>query len=158
MEIRALYHTGFVVTDLDRSLRFYTEVLGMRIERPPTELSGDWISTVVGYPGAHLRSAFVGIGDGHSIELIQYLAPKGSQAPASTERSRVGAAHCGMLVDDARAWYDRLKSAGVVVIGPPSLRDVEFPWARYAFYFQDPDGNWLEFAERGTKPAGSRAN
>ncbi|MBI4304906.1 MAG: VOC family protein [Chloroflexi bacterium] len=158
MEIRALYHTGFVVAHLDRSLKFYTEVLGMRVERPPTELEGEWISTVVGYKGARLRSAFVGIGDGHSIELIQYLAPKGTDGTVERERNRVGSSHCGMLVDDVRSWYDRVRDAGAAVTGPPSLRDVEFPWARYAFYFQDPDGNWLEFAERAPKPADSRAN
>ena len=158
MEIKALYHTGFVVGDLDRSLRFYTEVLGMRVERPATELSGDWISNVVGYPGTRLRSAFVGIGDGHSIELLQYLSPPGASGPNPPDRNRVGAAHAGMLVDDVRAWYERLRAAGVTVAGPPSLRDAEFPWARYAIYFRDPDGNWLELVERAPRPAGSQAN
>jgi catechol 2,3-dioxygenase-like lactoylglutathione lyase family enzyme len=158
MKIRALYHTGFVVSDLERSVAFYTGVLGMRLERPPTELSGEWISNVVGYPGTRLRSAFVGIGDGHSIELIQYLSPAGPRTPHPPDRNRVGAAHAGMVVDDAGAWYERLRSAGVEVLGPPALRDVEYPWARYAFYFRDPDGNWLEFAERAPKPEGSKAN
>ena len=158
MEIKALYHTGFVVSDLERSVAFYTGVLGMRVERPPTELAGEWISGVVGYPRTRLRSAFVGIGDGHSIELLQYLSPAGSRAPNPPDRNRVGAAHAGMIVDDANGWYRRLRSAGVEVIGPPSLRDVEYPWARYAFYFRDPDGNWLEFAERAPRPEGSKAN
>ncbi|MBI4220877.1 MAG: VOC family protein [Chloroflexi bacterium] len=158
MEIKGLYHTGFVVSDLERSVAFYTGVLGMRVERPPTELSGEWISGVVGYPGTRLRSAFVGIGDGHSIELLQYMSPPGSRAPDPADRNRVGAAHAGMIVDDARGWYERLKAARGEVLGPPALRDVEYPWARDAFYFREPDGNWLEFAERAPKPAGSAAN
>ncbi|MBI2966089.1 MAG: VOC family protein [Chloroflexi bacterium] len=158
MEIKGLYHTGFVVSDLERTLAFYTGVLKMRVERPPTELSGEWISDVVGYPGTRLRSAFVGIGDGHSIELLQYLSPPGSRVPNPADRNRVGASHAGMIVDDARGWYERLKAAGVETLGPPALRDVEYPWARYAFYFRDPDGNWLEFAERAPRPAGSKAN
>jgi lactoylglutathione lyase len=158
LEIKGLYHTGFVVSDLERSVAFYTDVLGMRVERPPTELSGEWISGVVGYPGTRLRSAFVGVGDGHSIELLQYLTPAGSRSPAPAGRNRVGAAHAGMVVDDACGWYERLKAAGVEVLAPPALRDVEYPWARYAFYFRDPDGNWLEFAERAPRPAESKAN
>ena len=158
MLIQALYHTGLIVADLDRSLAFYTGVLGMRVERGPSELSGDWISAVVGYRGARIRLAFVGVGDGHSIELIQYLSPAGSRVPAPAERNRVGATHVGMMVDDARAWYEHLRSAGIEVTGEPTLRDVEFPWARYAFYFRDPDGNWLEFAERAPRPQGSRSN
>lgn len=157
MRIQALYHTGFIVSDLERSLAFYRDLLGMRVERPPTELVGEWISAVVGYEGARIRSAYVGIGDGHSIELIQYLSPY-PKPSAGADRARIGAAHAGMLVDDVRAWYDKLRSAGVTVTGPPALRDVAFPWARYAIYFQDPDGNWLEFAERGPKPPDSRAN
>lgn len=158
MEIKGLYHTGFVVSDLERSLRFYTEVLGMRVERPATELSGPWISSVVGHPGTRLRSAFVGVGDGHSIELLQYLSPPSVNVAPPAGRNRVGASHAGMLVDDVHAWYERLRTAVATVTGPPTLRDADYPWARYAIYFQDPDGNWLEFVERAPKPAGSTAN
>ena len=69
--------------------------------------------------------------------------------------NRVGSAHCGMLVDNVRQWYEHLKANGVRVTGPPTLRDVGYPWGRYAVYFQDPDGNWLEFAERAPRPEGS---
>lgn len=157
MHIQALYHTGFIVSDLERAVAFYRDLLGMRVERPPTELVGEWISGVVGYPGTRIKSAYVGVGDGHSIELIQYLTPYPGPS-AGPARNRIGAAHAGMLVDDVRGWYEKLVAAGVTVTGPPALRDLAFPWARYAIYFQDPDGNWLEFAERGPRPPGSRAN
>ncbi len=63
-----------------------------------------------------------------------------------------------MIADDVQGWYERLKEAGLNVMGPPVLRDAQYPWARYAFYFQDPDGNWLEFVERGPRPEGSTEN
>ena len=146
MQIHNLYHTGFIVSDIERSVDFYTRVLGMRVERKPTDAGGPWLGAVVGYPDVKLRIAFVGPGTGHSIELIQYVEPSGGKRQDIDARNVVGAAHCGMVVDDVRAWYDRLKAEGVRVMGEPTLRDVEFPWARYAFYFQDPDGHKLELA------------
>ncbi len=158
MEIETIYHSGLIVSDLDRSVKFYSEVLGLNVERQPTESSGQWISSVVGYEDVRIRLAFVGMGDGHSLELIQYLAPKGGQGPGAYERNDVGATHVGMIVDDAHAWYEHLRANGVSLFGPPALRDAEFPWARHALYFQDPDGHWLELVERAPRPEGAGGN
>jgi glyoxylase I family protein len=158
MRINSIYHTGFVVRDIERSIRFYTEVLGLNLERAPSEASGEWISSVVGYDNVRLKLAFVGPGDGHSIELIQYIEPPGSPGPNTMERKDVGAAHAGMLVDDLLAWRSRLQEHGITFHSRPLLRDVAFPWARHAVYFQDPDGNWLELVERAPRPSGASGN
>ena len=63
-----------------------------------------------------------------------------------------------MVVDDVPVWRERLEAEGINVFGPKYERDLEYPWARYAIYFQDPDGNWLEMVSRDHKPAGSTAN
>ena len=158
MKIIQPYHTGFVVSDMERSIKFYTEVLNMKVERQPTTVSSEWLAKVVGYDEVSITLAMVGVGSGTSIELLEYKEPRGGKRRDLDDRNRVGSAHCGMQVDDVRAWFERLKSKGVRVTGPPMLRDVPFPWGRYAFYFQDPDGNWLEFAERSPKPEGSTEN
>ena len=158
MEIESLYHTGLVVSDLDRALEFYTGMLGLNVERSAAEQSSEWIARVVGFDSATLRMAYVGAGSGHSFELIEYVDPPGSSGPNPTPRNDVGAAHVGMIVDDVRGWYEKLAAAGVRVTGPPTLRDTEYPWARFAFYFQDPDGNWLEMVERAPRPEGSEQN
>ena len=158
MEILGLYHTGLVVANLDHAIEFYTGTLGLDVERPATEQSSDWIARVVGFSSARMRMAYVGAGTGHSFELIEYLEPEGSKEVNSVERNSVGASHVGMVVDDVLAWYKKLEEAGVRVTGPPTKRDVEYPWATYAFYFQDPDGNWLEMVERASRPEGSDQN
>ncbi len=158
MKIITPYHTGFVVSDMDRSIKFYTEVLGMRVERQPTTVSSEWLAGVVGYDKVTITLAMVGVGSGTSIELLQYIEPAGGKRHDLGDRNSVGSSHCGMLVDDVCAWYEKLKAKGIRMTGPPMLRDVPFPWGRYAFYFQDPDGNWLEFAERSPKPEGSTEN
>ncbi|MDA1297236.1 MAG: VOC family protein [Chloroflexi bacterium] len=158
MHIESIYHTGFVVRDLQRSLEFYTGLLGMRVERGPAESDSPWLAEVVGYPSVRMRMAYVGVGDGHSIELIEYIEPSGEPQPGLYDRNRPGSAHAAMVVDDVRVWRERLEAQRIIVFGPRQVREMEFPWARLAIYFQDPDGNWLEMVERGPKPEGSLEN
>ena len=73
MSIQSIYHTGFVVRNLERSLEFYTGLLGMRIERGPAESDSPWLAQVVSYTSVRMKMAYVGVGDGHSIELIEYI-------------------------------------------------------------------------------------
>ena len=42
--------------------------------------------------------------------------------------------------------------------GEPTLREKPYPWARYAIYIQDPDGNVIEMTERDEKPVGNLEN
>lgn len=158
MSIQSIYHTGFVVRDLERSLEFYTGLLGMRIERGPAESDSPWLAEVVGYPSVRMKMAYVGVGDGHSIELIEYIEPFGTPQPGIKDRNRPGSAHAAMVVDDVTRWREKLEVARFTVFGPREIRDLEYPWARLAIYFQDPDGNWLEMVERNPKPEGSTEN
>ena len=156
--VHSIYHTGFVVENLNRALEFYTQVLGMDIEREPTLSDTPWISEVVGYKGVIMRQAYVGVGDGHSIELIEYIHPRGEVRSDQIDRNRQGSAHAAMLVYDVPAWRERIEASGIKVFGPKYERDLEYPWARYAIYFQDLDGNWLEMVSRDSKPENSKAN
>ncbi len=158
MKIQTIYHTGFIVEDLDRALEFYTDLLGMAIEREPAVSDTPWIAEVVGYEKVEMRMAYVGVGDGHSIELIEYIFPRGDVRSDQFERNKPGSAHAAMVVDDVPAWRERLEAEGIKVFGPTEERDLEYPWARHAFYFQDPDGNWLEMVSRDPKPEGSTDN
>ena len=155
MGVETIYHTGIVVSDLERSLRFYMETLGLTIERPTREITGEWISAVTGHADTSLRMVWVGTGDGYSIELLEYRQPPGDKGPNERGGNDVGAMHVGMIVDDVHAWYARLSAQGVTFAGPPPPKqDAKFPWARCAAYLQDPDGNWLELLEREPVPTG----
>jgi len=158
LKVQTIYHTGFIVENLDKALDFYTNTLQMKVEREPAISETSWISEVVGYENVKMRQAYVGVGDGHSIELIEYIRPKGEVRSDQFERNKPGSAHAAMIVDDIPAWREKLESDGVKVFGPEYERDLEYPWARYAIYFQDPDGNWLEMVSRNPKPADSNAN
>ena len=155
MEVEWMNHTGFVVSDMDRSLEFYQDLLGLKQERNQI-LEGEFISGLVGYPDARLHIVYLGTGDlRHSVELIQYLNPAGTPA-AMPERHQVGASHLGVIVDDLDAFYAELSSRGVRFVSPPAIRPgTVYPMASKGCYMQDPDGNWLELLERPTAPEGT---
>ncbi len=154
MTVQSIYHVGVVVSDLERSLEWYTNVLGLEVERPTRELTGDWISQVTGFENTRMKMAWVGTGGECSIELNEYVEPAGESGPADRDRNDVGTSHVGLEVDDVHAWYDRLSAAGVEFAGPPppKLPNVTYPWARCAVYLRDPDGNLLELLERDPRP------
>ena len=155
MEVEWMNHTGFVVSDMERALEFYQDLLGLKQERNQI-LEGEFISELVGYPDARLHIVYLGTGDlRHSVELIQYLNPAGTTA-AMPERHQVGASHLGVIVDDLDAFYAELSSRGVRFVSPPAIRPgAVYPMASKGCYMQDPDGNWLELLERPPAPEGT---
>ena len=155
MEVEWMNHTGFVVSDMERSRAFYRDLLGLTEERDQI-LEGEFISELVGYPDARLHIVYLGPGDmRHSVELIQYLNPPGD-AVSLPQRHQVGATHLGVIVDDLGAFYQQLSAKGVSFVSPPAIRPgAVYPMARKGCYMQDPDGNWLELLERPPADAGN---
>ena len=145
MKLEWMNHTGFVVSDMERALAFYRDLLGMKEERNGVR-EGEFISKLTGYPNAKLHIVYLGTGDlKHSVELVQYLNPPGGTIDRSG-RNDVGAAHLGIIVDDLDSLYQDLAAKGVAFVNPPSVQP-DALYARKACYLKDPDGNWLEFIE-----------
>ena len=99
--IKQLHHTGFVVTDRDKSVAFYRDVVGLKLIAE-YERIGPGIDAVIGYENTHLIIANLDLGGGHILELIQYLNPPPSERP-TTERNVIGTPHVAILVDDIEA-------------------------------------------------------
>ena len=139
--ITGMNHTGFVVRDIDKSLEFYRDVAGLEVVRT-VDRDGGPISELLGYDHVHLTGAILSVGNGHLLELLQYLQPEGEDRH-SEERSTLGASHLAFDVDDIEQTYQDLISRGAQKLNPP----VEMQPGRKACYLQDPDGNWLELIE-----------
>lgn len=135
--ITAHNHTSFTVSDLERSKDFYMNALGMKLERQ-FEAQGPGIEAIVGFPGAHLRIAFVAL-DNFRLELIEYASPRGVKLDMST--NNVGSAHIAFSTDDVDRMYEELKAKGVRFKGAPMRSRPDRP--RVA-YFLDPDDYTLE--------------
>ena len=143
--LKSFYDTGFVLKDLDASARFYSDVLGMQIgER--FERQGEFVEQVLAFPGAHIDRAMLDKGEGHKLELIQYLSPP--SGPGGVERNDLGAAHLAFFVEDLDRFYAETSQKGLKYNNPPAgNHDANGNVSMKACYAQDPDGNWLEFVE-----------
>jgi len=138
-------HTSFTVSNLDRSVAFFTEALGFDlISRAPRDSA--IIEQITGVRGAQLDVAYVQ-GPGHRLEQIQYLAP--------AEKGRVralpcdtGFAHIAYDVDDIDAAIAASKAHGVLPIGEPVAIDKGPNKGGRVVYLRDPDDVTIEYIEK----------
>jgi catechol-2,3-dioxygenase len=123
--VKELGHVVLYVRDLDRSVRFYRDVLGWRQLVPEATL---------GVPAA----MFSGGRTHHELLLIEVGA---DAAPIPAGR-RVGLYHFGLKVgdtdDELRAALARLQAAGVQMVGTADHG------MTHSLYIADPDGNEIE--------------
>ena len=142
----SLLHTGLTVRDLDRSLGFYRDLLGMEVVMAQ-EKQGGYLAAIVGYEGARVRMAHLAFpGDAHRIELFQYLEPPGRGDPG--EPLDVGITHVCLLVEDLRAMHERLSEAGIDFYSAPVEVDTGANAGGLCLYLRDPDGITLELFQR----------
>ena len=73
--MKGLHHVGITVADLDASIRFYHDVLGLEFANEPSPwFDGEELSRAVGVPGAALRQVSLLVGD-TTLELLKYRSP-----------------------------------------------------------------------------------
>ena len=140
--IKGIEHVGLSVTNLERSIAFYRDVIGFTvmkiIECPPEMRLGD----VVGLPGcrariAHLRS------DMGMLELFEYQDPNGRPIPRDRSQADAGFSHVGIASTDVQADYQLLRSAGVKFLHEP----IEFRPKVWIAYFLGPDSEVCEIRQ-----------
>jgi catechol 2,3-dioxygenase-like lactoylglutathione lyase family enzyme len=138
----SLQHTGLTVRDLERSLAFYRDVLGMELVFRQ-EKQGGYLAEIVGYPDAHVRMAHVAFpGDTHRVELFEYVTPPPRGRPG--EPRDVGITHVCVVVEDIESLYGRLVDAGVDFYSAPVAVDTGANAGGRGVYLHDPDGVTLE--------------
>lgn len=148
LTVTAVDTIGITVGNMDRSVDFYTRVLDF--ERvSDVEVSGREYELLSGVFGARMRVVRLRLGD-ESIELTEYLAPKGRPVPADMRPNDRAFQHAAIIVSDMAAAYRRLRTSAVehASTGPQRLPDWN-PNAGgiSAFYFRDPDRHFLEILQ-----------
>jgi catechol 2,3-dioxygenase-like lactoylglutathione lyase family enzyme len=136
---------GMTVSDMESALAFYTGVLPF-ITLADTEKAGRDEELLTGVFGARTRTVKLALG-GESIELTEFLAPKGRPYPADTRGNDRWFQHIAIIVSDMDRAYAWLTERGArhASTGPQTLPDWN-PNAGgiRAYYFRDPDGHFLE--------------
>jgi catechol 2,3-dioxygenase-like lactoylglutathione lyase family enzyme len=143
-------HTAIVVGDTAASLRFYHDLLGLRIAGE-SENYGTEQEHLNGVFGARLRITGLRAAAGPGIELLQYLSPGDGRPIPADERSN-DLAHWQAALDvagDLNAAARALISAGAPLVSPGV---VDLPGSQLGFrrglLARDPDGHVLQLIER----------
>lgn len=146
-QILGLHHTGFMVSNLDRSLSFYLDALGAELIVEAAPPAGGYIADMLGYRGARVRLAQVKLpGCTHLLELMQLEEPPGIAAPI--EPRTVGCAHLCIIVADIVDTWQRLKACGVQFVSEPVQMTAGANAGGWGVYARDPDGIIVQLAQR----------
>jgi catechol 2,3-dioxygenase-like lactoylglutathione lyase family enzyme len=153
---------GMTVSDVDRSVEFYSKVLSFE-KVSEVEVAGPTFERLQGVFGLRLHVVRMKLGE-QTIELTEYLAPRGRPYPADTRSNDRWFQHIAIIVSDMDKAYRWLREHKVehASSGPQRLPD----WNKNAggiraFYFRDPDRHYLEvleFPEGKGDPKWKRSN
>ena len=106
--VNAVSAVGMTVADLDRSVDFFTRVLGFK-RISDIEVYGDEYEKLQGVFGLRMRVARLKLGD-ETIELTQYLAPEGRPIPSDWRSNDHSFQHIAIVVSDMDKAYQHLRS------------------------------------------------
>lgn len=148
--LRGVFHFSFTVSDLDRSVAFYRDLLGLELVHTQ-EQDNAYTRRLVGFPAAALRVAQLAVPgqprgiSTHDLELVEYVRPQGVRREGRINDP--GAAHLAFTVTDAWAAYERLTGAAVRFVSSPNAITAGVNVGGYACYFYDPDEIVLELLQ-----------
>jgi glyoxylase I family protein len=142
--IRAVDHTGITVSNLERSLAFWRDVLGFELSHRPHQ-TGELANEITGVPGAEISIAVLK-GYGHKIELLQYLAPPGRRK-IDLRPCDVGFVHVALAVDNLDAVLNTIAASGWKAAGKPQTLATGPNAGKRVIYVRDPDGTTIEFMQ-----------
>jgi lactoylglutathione lyase len=126
MAVRKIEHVGIMVKDLEKSIAFYREVIGLELISTLTHTNESLKLAFLGFPRAKETQ----------VELIQGY---NDQLP---QEGKVH--HLAFTVDDIKKEWDRLKQLNISFIDDEI---VSLPNGSKYFFFHGPDGEWIEFFE-----------
>jgi len=151
--IRGLWHVSFTVSNLEASVKWYTEVLGLEYVRSQ-EQANAYTDRLVGFKDARLKVAQLRVpGETiplsfHHIELVEYVNPRPSNTPCALDTNRTGVGHWAFMVDDLHKEFERMKALGVKFKAEqPVAIEAGVNKGGYTVYFTDPDGITLELVQ-----------
>ena len=126
-----ILHTMLRTGDLDRSIAFYTEVLGMQLLRRKD------------YPDGKFTLAFIGYGDEQNNTVIELTYNWG------VDKYEIGSGygHIAIEVDDAYAACDAAAAKGGKILRPAGPMS---HGSTVIAFIEDPDGYSIEFIQKGT--------
>jgi glyoxylase I family protein len=143
--IFAADHTGITVSNLERALAFWRDVLGFEFSHSAHQ-KGERPEQITGVKDAELKLAVLKAPGDHKIELLEYFAPA-DRRHGDFRPCDVGHVHVALTVDDLDAALQKIAASGWKAAGKPQTL-VQGPNAgKRVVYVHDPDGTTIEFMQ-----------
>ncbi len=149
MAIQCLAHVGICVSDIERSRRFYRDLLGFK-EVARLQVVGEPSASLLDLDDVDLHATFWER-DGVRIELLWYAQPQGEPGPVPRPMNQFGLTHVAIRVDDLDQTLAALRREGVTVLDETRISNPQF--GAEVVYVLDPDGLRLELIEAPGDPA-----
>lgn len=111
-------HFNFNVLDLERSLKFYDEALGLKVVREKTAADGSFILKF--------------LGDGRSDFSLELTWLRDREAPYDLGEQEF---HLAFMTEDMTAAHEKHEKMGCICFENPSMG---------IYFIEDPDGYWIE--------------
>lgn len=138
--ITNLNHVSFTVSNIEKSIIFYRDILGLKLLDISTR-GVEFSEQVTGIKGADLKIAYFEVNN-CKVELIEYLAPKGQKIDTTT--CNVGSAHICFNVDEFTSFVNNLRKNNVKFSGDICEIPAGPNKGRSVLYFEDNDSNTIE--------------
>jgi glyoxylase I family protein len=147
-------HTGITISNLDRSLAFWRDVLGFELSHTAHQ-TGELAQEITGVAGAEIKLVVLRAPGGHKIELLEYLAPA-DRKRADIRPCDVGSVHVAFLVRDLDAVLERIAASDWKAAGKPQRLQSGPNAGKRVVYVRDPDGTTIELMQiaKESSPAG----
>jgi catechol 2,3-dioxygenase-like lactoylglutathione lyase family enzyme len=145
----AVAHIGITVRDMEGALRFYRDLLGLKVLGDVT-IAGDEADTLTREQGVKLRVVYLRSEKdvkGPPLELLHFVAPAGDGKAPYARLTNPGITEVAFWVRDIEKTYTELRERGVKFLSPPQLFELEGYGKAKAVYFHDPDGTTLELIQ-----------
>ena len=139
---KAVDHVGIATSDIERSIRFYQDLLGMKLVGTVQQIDDNPVyNHIFGLEKVKAKGASLELG-ALKLELFEFERPRGVAPDLRQPVNNPRINHICFEVDDLEKEYNRLKAAGVFFHYPP--QDFGGPKAVYG---RDPDGNVFELLQ-----------
>jgi glyoxylase I family protein len=140
--ISKVSHIGVCVSDLERSVRFYCDILGFvrSSTMPDVHVEGEPTDSLLQLRDVKLHAVYLER-DGFRLELLHYASPRSSAKAPQRAMNDLGFTHLSVRVADVEATLAKLEAAGVAID-----RDtvIQVSGLTVAAFVRDPDGLGVE--------------
>ncbi len=142
MKVHSFSHVAITVADLNRTVRFYSDVFGAPVVGVNCDHDPQRLRSFFGVQGdmPNLKIGWIRVPGGATVEVFEFQPGRPGE---DVEWNKQGLTHLAFNVRGTDRWYRYLLGKGVEIVSPPE----QSPKGHTFFFVKDPDGNLIELID-----------